>query len=89
MTMKVNVFHLERCFARHEFTALYLLCTLDCESIPLGELLALDPGPWERFSALRLGCTESLGHTELRKSIMSGSYPLGSCPSRMLWPVCA
>jgi aspartate/methionine/tyrosine aminotransferase len=73
MTMKLNVFHLERYFARHEFTAPYLLCTSDCESMPLGEVLALDPGAWERFSALRLGYTESLGHPELRESI-AGLY---------------
>lgn len=60
-------------FALNGMTFPYLLCTSDCESMSLGELLALDPGAWDRFSALRLGYTESLGHPELRKSI-AGLY---------------
>ena len=38
-------FALERFFAKHEFSARYLLCSSDCESFPVGELLAMDPGP--------------------------------------------
>lgn len=67
--MKLNAFHLERYFAEHEFTTPYLLCSSDCESMALGELLALEQGAWERFSALGLGYTESPGHPELRRSI--------------------
>ncbi len=36
-----EAFGLERFFARHEFSARYLLCTSDCESMSIDELLAL------------------------------------------------
>jgi hypothetical protein len=39
--MKLASFKLERFFAVHEFTAPWLLCCSDCESMALGELLAL------------------------------------------------
>ena len=71
--MKPNQFRLERYFAEYEFSAPYLLCCSDCESMELAELLALDPGAQERFSSLWLGYTESLGHPELRQAI-SGLY---------------
>ncbi len=67
--MKLDRFRLERYFARHEFAAPYLLCSSDCESMGLGELLALEPGARDRFSSLWLGYTESLGHPELRQAI--------------------
>lgn len=35
----------------------------------LGELLALEPGADRRFSTLRLGYTDALGHPELRQAI--------------------
>ena len=38
--MKLEAFKLERYFARHEFSTPYLLCSSDCESMDLGELLA-------------------------------------------------
>jgi aspartate/methionine/tyrosine aminotransferase len=37
-------FALERFFAKHEFSARYLLCSSDCESMPVRELLAMDGG---------------------------------------------
>ncbi len=67
--MKLDPFRLERYFARHEFSAPYLMCSSDCESMTLGELLALEPGAGERLSALWLGYTESSGHPELRQAI--------------------
>jgi aspartate/methionine/tyrosine aminotransferase len=67
--MKLNSFRLERYFARHEFSAPCLLCSSDCESMELGELLALEPETLGRFSSLRLGYTESPGNPELRKAI--------------------
>jgi aspartate/methionine/tyrosine aminotransferase len=67
--MKLEPFALERYFARYEFSAPYLLCTSDCESIELGELLALEPGASEQFSSLWLGYTDSLGALELRREI--------------------
>lgn len=71
--MKMNPFRLERYFARHEFSAPYLLCASDCESMTLGDLLALEPGAARRFESLWLGYTEAQGHPELRSAI-SGLY---------------
>ena len=67
--MRLNPFKLERYFAKHEFSAPYLLCSSDCESMKLCDLLALEPGAIERFESLWLGYTESLGDPELRHAI--------------------
>jgi aspartate/methionine/tyrosine aminotransferase len=67
--MKLNQFRLERYFSKHEFSAPYLLCSSDCESMELRDLLALEPGAYERLSSLWLGYTESLGDPELRQAI--------------------
>ena len=67
--MKLDQFHLERYFAKHEFSAPYLLCASDCESMELGELLAMAPGSREQLSSLWLGYTESPGNPELRQAI--------------------
>ena len=40
-------FALERFFAKHEFSARRLLCSSDCESMSVRELLALEPGSEE------------------------------------------
>lgn len=73
--MKLSPFKLERYFARHEFTAPYLLCGSDCEALKMSELLAMAESDtlqlWER---LNLGYTESLGHPRLRQEI-SQLYP--------------
>lgn len=67
--MQLEPFRLERYFARHEFSAPYLLCASDCESMELRDLLALEPDAAERFSSLWLGYTESLGDPQLRQAI--------------------
>lgn len=69
--MKLNPFKLERYFAKHEFSAPYLLCSSDCESMSLEELLALEPGADEQFKSLWLGYTVSQGNPELRQAITS------------------
>ena len=69
--MKPQPFRLERYFARHEFSAPYLLCASDCESMTIADLLALDPGAAEQFAAVWLGYTESLGDPRLRRAIAS------------------
>ena len=69
--MKPEDFRLERYFAAHEFTAPYLLCCSDCESMTIDELLRFDPDARERFLALRLGYTESTGSGALREAIAS------------------
>ncbi len=53
--MKLEPFRLERYFAVHEFSASFLLCTSDCESMELGELLSLEPDAAERFQSLWAG----------------------------------
>lgn len=67
--MRIEAFALERFFAEHEFSVEHNLCASDCETISLGELLALEPGAERAFSALRLGYTETAGNPELRSEI--------------------
>ena len=67
-------FALERFFAKHEFSARYLLCSSDCESMPVRELLAMDGGEGtgdtlSRLLDLRLGYTETRGAPSLRSAI--------------------
>lgn len=71
--MRIEPFLLERFFAAHEFSAQHNLCASDCETLSLGELLAMEPGAAEAFAALRLGYTESLGSPELCREI-AGLY---------------
>lgn len=55
--MKLHPFRLERYWAKHEFSVPYLLCSSDCESMTIGELLALEPDAQERFASSWLGFT--------------------------------
>lgn len=68
--MKLSSFALERYFAKHEFSAKYLLSSSDVESLSQNELLAMadasGQGLWEN---LKLGYTESQGHPLLRREI--------------------
>ena len=70
--MRFPPFDLERYFARHEFSARHLLCVSDCETLSLGELLGLEPGALQELLGLRLGYTESAGHSALRAGIAAG-----------------
>lgn len=67
--MPLTPFQLERYFARYEFQAPHLLCSSDCESLSLHELMNLEPEAQESLEALSLGYTESQGHRELRAEI--------------------
>lgn len=67
--MQIEPFKLERYFARYEFSTEYLLCSSDCESMNIGDLLALEPGAEEAFAGQWLGYTESTGGMELRRTI--------------------
>ncbi len=67
--MRLAPFALERFFARHEFTVQHNLCASDCETLTVAELLALETGAAEKFSALRLGYTETMGDPGLRQEI--------------------
>lgn len=67
--MKPEAFGLERYFARHEFSARYLLGSSDPEAMPVRALLALEPAAEEQLRDLWLGYTESLGSPALRAAI--------------------
>ena len=68
--MRINDFKLERFFAKYEFTASYLLCSSDCESFSVKELLDLEKDSEEELKKLWLGYTESQGSLKLRKEIV-------------------
>jgi len=72
--MPIEPFHLERFFAAHEFETPLLLGASDCETLTIGDLLALEGDARERFEALALGYTHSDGGIELRAAI-ADSYP--------------
>lgn len=67
--MKLPAFKLERFFAQYEFKAPYLLCSSDCESMSIDELLSLEPGLEDPFHQTWLGYTETLGSPALRQEI--------------------
>jgi aspartate/methionine/tyrosine aminotransferase len=67
--MRIEPFKLERYFAQYEFNAPYLLCSSDCGSMSLGDLLEMEPGADEKFKDTWLGYTESQGDPVLRKAI--------------------
>ena len=67
--MNLPPFKLERFFAKYEFNTEYLLCSSDCESMSVADLLAYEEGASERFQQLWLGYTESQGSPALRAEI--------------------
>ncbi len=67
--MEIEPFKLERYFAKYEFNTEYLLCSSDCQSMTIGELLSLEPGAEQAFARQWLGYTESTGGAELRRAI--------------------
>jgi len=67
--VKLPEFKLERFFAEHEFSAKYLMCSSDCESMSIAELLNLEPGSEEKFLNHQLCYTESPGSPTLRAEI--------------------
>ena len=80
--MQIPPFKLERYFARYEFSARYLLCSSDIESVTIRDLLELESGAAERFQEHWLGYTESAGSPSLRQAI-SNIYS-GVDPSEIL-----
>jgi aspartate/methionine/tyrosine aminotransferase len=67
--MKIKPFKLERYFAQHEFSTEYLLCSSDCESLSIQDLLNLEEGAKDAFQEHWLGYTESQGGLSLRQEI--------------------
>lgn len=77
--MKITPFELERYFAKHEFTARYLLSSSDCEALTMSELLAMaDTETTWLWDGLSLGYTETLGHPVLRETIADMYDGLGA-----------
>ena len=70
--MNLPPFKLERYFAKYEFNTEYLLCSSDCESMSIAELLGMDADPAaaaHKFQQTWLGYTESQGSPALRAEI--------------------
>lgn len=67
--MNLPPFKLERYFAKYEFNTEYLLCSSDCESLSIAELLAIEVNAAEKFQQVWLGYTESQGSPALRAEI--------------------
>jgi aspartate/methionine/tyrosine aminotransferase len=67
--MQIKPFELERYFAKYEFNVRHLLCSSDCESLSIRDLLALDPGGTDSLQDVWLGYTESSGAPALREQI--------------------
>ncbi|CAB3769394.1 aminotransferase class I/II-fold pyridoxal phosphate-dependent enzyme [Paraburkholderia humisilvae] len=72
--MTLTPFKLERYFAQHEFTAQYLLCSSDPESMSVSELLAYEPGSSEGLVQTWLGYTEYPGAPALRNELAKQLY---------------
>jgi aspartate/methionine/tyrosine aminotransferase len=68
-SMNLPPFKLERYFAKYEFSTEYLLCSSDCESMSIADLLAMEEGAAEKFQQVWLGYTESHGGLALRAEI--------------------
>ncbi len=67
--MNLPPFKLERYFAKYEFNTEYLLCSSDCESMSIADLLTMEGGAAEKFQQVWLGYTESQGSPALRAEI--------------------
>ncbi len=77
--MQISPFTLERYFAKHEFSAKYLLSSSDCESLTMPELLAMaTPEMRKTWDTLSFGYTESAGHALLLEEIAQIYTGIGS-----------
>ncbi len=71
--MRPENFLLEKYLGKYEFSAPYLLCTSDCQTMSVRDLLSLEAGAEQKLMDLGLGYTEPRGLKELREEI-SGLY---------------
>ena len=63
-------FELERYFAQYEFSAPYMLCASDCESLPMSDLVSMMSESTRRlWDDLCLGYTDCRGHSALREAV--------------------
>jgi len=68
--MKIKEFKLERYFAKHEFTAKYLLSSSDCDGYEQSHILdQASSDELKMWNEIKLGYTESAGNPILRESI--------------------
>ncbi len=67
--MHIKPFRIEHYFARHEFSAKFLLASSDAETRTIREVLELEPGGEERLLGQACGYTESQGAPWLRATI--------------------
>ena len=67
--MNIEPFAIEHYFALYEFNTPYLLCSSDCETMSINELLALSGADLGVLGELRLGYTESQGDPRLRTAV--------------------
>jgi aspartate/methionine/tyrosine aminotransferase len=68
--MQIAPFKLEQYFAKHEFTAKYMLSSSDCDGFPMEYVLKqASPQEMELWNTLTLGYTEGLGSMFLREAI--------------------
>ncbi|MCB9024642.1 MAG: aminotransferase class I/II-fold pyridoxal phosphate-dependent enzyme [Lentimicrobiaceae bacterium] len=82
--MKINDFKLERYFAKHEFSAKYLLSSSDCDGYEMQYLLELaTETELNLWKSIKLGYTESEGNPLLRQSILQ-HYHLSSIENVMV-----
>jgi len=76
--MQLPPFQLERYFARYEFAVRHLLCSSDCESVTVKDLLSLEADADNAFEHLWLGYTESQGAPALRQEISRLYHTIGA-----------
>ncbi|MFX0076567.1 MAG: aminotransferase class I/II-fold pyridoxal phosphate-dependent enzyme [Candidatus Hermodarchaeota archaeon] len=67
--MRIKDFKLEEYFAKYEFNVKYSLCSSDCESFSVDELITLEKESLTDLKKVWLGYTESLGNPILRDNI--------------------
>jgi aspartate/methionine/tyrosine aminotransferase len=71
--MRVKPFRIENYFAKHEFSAKYLLASSDAESQTIRDVLDLEPSAHEKFLEQWCGYTEVPGAPRLRE-VIAGIY---------------
>ena len=71
--MDIAPFETEHFFEKYEFNTPHLLCTSDCESVTIAQLLEMADMSLEQFGMQRLGYTESQGNPHLR-ALIAGMY---------------
>jgi aspartate/methionine/tyrosine aminotransferase len=77
--MTIKDFAIERYFARHEFTAKYLLSSSDCDGFAMDYVLNLASDEEKnRWNSLKLGYTETRGSHEHRTAIAAHYQHIGT-----------